>query len=72
MDVDVDGITRVRARMTEWPSSVGNVRIVSDEGKEWMAREALRERWLEGSICTCTLANDAGLREKRCASMKFL
>lgn len=45
---DDDDITRVRARKTERTSSVGNVKIVSDEGKEWIARGALRERWLEG------------------------
>jgi hypothetical protein len=51
MDDDDDGIKRARARKTGWPSSVGIGRIVSDEGKEWIAREALKERWLEGSVC---------------------
>lgn len=45
---DDDGITGVWTTEMGWAGSVGNVRIVSDDGKEWIAREALRERWLEG------------------------
>lgn len=58
MDDDDDGIRRVGARRMGWTGNVGGVRIVSDEGKEWIAREALGECWLEDS--RCTLANGPG------------
>jgi len=39
MDDDDDDIRRVGVRKTGWAGSVGGVRIVSDEGKEWIAAE---------------------------------
>lgn len=59
--MDDDDITSVWSSTQGGKVIVGNASVVSDEGKEWMAHEALRGRWLEGR-----------LQEEMCGSIRFL